>query len=465
VNVNSDGVLFRRPSLSVHVVEERDAKRKDRVTCRIGANIEFATDRLESYCIAEWEPIIYDAMVLAAAVEFADKTQRRSRMNWQRELNLRIPVHNPDHFNHAEVKNSLCEVLNLLTGDNWQLEFYPRKKALDAPRQVPLNLPSGVAAVIPFSDGLDSRCVAGILGREMGEQLVRVRLGKKPYNGRDGNGVRQPFTSIPYSVHAGDHPFVESSARSRGFKFALISGLAAYLSKAPTIIVSESGQGSLGPALVTVGQAYEDYRSHPLFTEKMERFLAALLGHKVRFEFPQLWQTKAETLTTFVDRCKSDSSWQETWSCWQQNRHVSVAGKKRQCGVCAACMLRRLSVHGAGLREDNQMYVWEDLSATTFEKGASKSFGKKKITKALHEYAIAGALHLDHLAQLRSSPANTSSLDLCTFQLSRSLGMAEAEVRSKLDRLLAQHEKDWKKFMDSLGATSFLRDWIDGAQS
>jgi hypothetical protein len=92
---------------------------------------------------------------------------------------------------------------------------------------------------------------------------------------------RYPFTSVPYQVTPGVGESTESSARSRGFKFALISGLAAYLAKANQVIVSESGQGSLGPVLVTVGQAYEDYRTHPLFTERMEKFLGALLNHQV----------------------------------------------------------------------------------------------------------------------------------------------------------------------------------------
>ncbi len=72
--------------------------------------------------------------------------------------------------------------------------------------------------------------------------------------------------------------FVESSARSRGFKFAVLSGLAAYLAKANKVFVPESGQGALGPAIVTVGQAYEDFRNHPRFTKKMSAFLKALLG-------------------------------------------------------------------------------------------------------------------------------------------------------------------------------------------
>ena len=122
----------------------------------------------------------------------------------------------------------------------------------------------------------------------------------------------------------------------------------AYLAGAREVIVPESGQGALGPSLVTAGQAYPDYRSHPLFTARMEKFIEALLGYRVRYAFPQIWQTKGETLRQFIEACPEDG-WASTRSCWQSQRHVSVDGRKRQCGICAACMLRRMSVHAAGL--------------------------------------------------------------------------------------------------------------------
>jgi 7-cyano-7-deazaguanine synthase in queuosine biosynthesis len=465
VRVVEKNELFRRPSLSVHVVEHGTSVRKDWMRCQLGRNIEFSTERLESYCVATWEPVLYDALVVAAAVEFADRTLKRRQLSWQREFQLAIPVHDTSHWSSKTVSESLHEVLNFLTGDAWAIEFYKRTKQASTPSQGRFQLSPDVAAVIPFSDGLDSRCVSGLLGREMGDRLIRVRLGKKASDGKALQRMSQPFTSVPYHVRASEKQFVESTARSRGFKFALISGLAAYLTKAGKVIVSESGQGALGPALVTVGQGYEDYRSHPQFTNRMEKFLDVLLHHKVGFSFTQLWLTKAETLKKFVTECNGDASWVNTWSCWQQNRHVSVDGKKRQCGICAACLLRRLSVHGAGLSEERETYVWENLSASKFEAGAARSFARRKITGALREYAIAGALHLDHLAQLRTSAASAGPLSLCAFQLGQSLGLPEAEVRAKLDRLLAQHEKEWKGFMESLGQSSFLGSWAKGVQS
>src|SRR3954462_2991643 len=106
----------------------------------------------------------------------------------------------------------------------------------------------------------------------------------------------------------------------------MISGIASYLANAGKIIVPESGQGALGPSLVTVGQAGEDWRRHPLFTRRMATFLKALPGDTVRYDFPQVWKTKAETLRQFVEECR-DSSWAKPKSCWQKNRHSSVSNK------------------------------------------------------------------------------------------------------------------------------------------
>lgn len=446
------------PCVRVDVVEAGGRPRRGRIACEIDSDLTFSTSHLESYCLAQWEPIVFDALVVAAAVEFCDRIQRRHAQHWGRAIELRIPVHDPDRWNTRAVSLALKGALDFLTGDRWAITFAPRHMPAYVPHQFPFDIPGESSAVIPFSEGLDSRAVAGLMHREMGDQLIRVRLGTKGFQPIVGaSGMKQPFTSVPYRVKPKKGEFVESSARSRGFKFSMVSGIAAYLVKADRIIVTESGQGSLGPALVPVGQAYEDYRNHPLFTDRMERFLAALFGRMVRFEFPRLWHTKGETLAAFVNDCADGASWRTTWSCWQQNRHSSVAGRKRQCGVCAACFLRRLSVHAAGLTEDPETYVWENLAASTFRGGAAPAFDR--ITRAQREYAIAGTLHLDHLATLRHSPANKGTLDLAVAQLSRSRAMPEADVQASLTRLLNQHESEWMQFLEALGPDSFVASW------
>lgn len=447
-----------KAEVRVDVVEAGAKPRAGRIACGIERDLRFSTEHLESYCLAAWEPVVYDALVLCAGVEYCDRIRRRPVHHWGRSIELRVPVHDPERWNARPVNDALHATLGFLTGDRWSVSFVPRRKTFTTPKQFAFSLPSDIAAVIPFSEGLDSRAVAGLMHKTMGDQLIRVRLGTKAFE-PVGPGAKQPFTSIPYKVKPLDGNFAESSVRSRGFKFAMVSGVAAYLVNAGTIIVTESGQGALGPALVPVGQTYEDYRNHPLFTDRMEALLAALYGRSIRFEFPRLWHTKGETLAAFVAACDDGHKWSDTWSCWQQNRQASVAGYKRQCGVCAACMLRRLSVHAAGLTDSPQTYVWEDLAAASFENGAAKEFGN--ITKAMREYAIAGALHLHHLALLRHRKASQGTVALAALQLARSRGIGEADARARLERLLSAHEAEWTRFLASLGAQSFVAQWVE----
>lgn len=449
------------PGERVDVVERGDSAREGRRTCEIGRNIMLETDSLASYFLAKWEPIVFDALLVAAGIEFCDKVKRRPKLGWGRAFELRVPVSDPERWKSPKIHNALIDAVQFLTGDIWDITFVKRRKVLETPQKtLELSL-TGDVAVLPFSEGLDSRLVAGLMAEKWGDRLIRVRLGTKAHDRPKTSGGRlQPFTTIPYEVKAGGYSFPESSARSRGFKFSMLSGIAAYLSKAGTIFVPESGQGALGPALVPVGQAYGDYRNHPLFTVRMTALLEALFDHKVRFEFPRLWFTKGETLAEYLNADRN-AEWSKTRSCWQDNRHASVEGKRRQCGICAACMLRRLSVHSAGLTETRESYIWENLKAPTFEEGAAA--GVKKIDKAQREYAIAGTLHLDHLANLKDAAIHAPTIRLNASQLAKALDLTEDIARSKLDYLLDKHASEWKAYMTSLGSRSFVNRWTGRA--
>ncbi|MGA2640518.1 MAG: ATPase [Spirochaetia bacterium] len=443
----------------VEVVEEGGRGRRGWLRCAIEKMVEFDTARMESYFFETWQPVLYDALLVASAVEFCDRTIPRPIHQWGRLFELSLPVHDPERWATQQVSESLHSALDFLTGDRWSVSFRPRAKPESKPRQGMFRLGSDVTSVIPFSDGIDSCAVAGILEEKLGRSLVKVRLGSL---GSHGPERLHAFTSVPYRVNPGIHPFVETSARSRGFKFALVAGIAAYLAKADEIIVPESGQGALGPSLVPVGQVYEDYRSHPLFAIRMERLLRSLLGWRGRYVFPQLWLTKGETIAEFMKTTDNAGPLlAQTRSCWQQSRQSSVAGKRRQCGICAACMLRRMSMHATNVGEPISTYVWEDLSTVTFESGAATGFEKRRVTRAMREYAIAGTLHLDQLARLRNARSSEKILDLSAFQISRACELTAAEVRARLDRMLARHAAEWENFLNYLGPDSFVARWTD----
>ena len=87
------------PTDRVDVVESGGQVRRHRVKCEIGQNLRIDTELIESYCLAEWDPTVFDALVVGAAVQFCDHSKRRLSVRWGREFELRIPVHDPSHWN------------------------------------------------------------------------------------------------------------------------------------------------------------------------------------------------------------------------------------------------------------------------------------------------------------------------------------------------------------------------------
>ena len=452
------------PFMQVTVCEDRDPQRTiepDVVPCIIDKNVIFEPEGFQSYFTSEWEPIIYDGMLVAAAIEFCDRSKLRSEIDWARKFQLDVPVHDPDLWNSSNVRNSLTRAVGLLTGDDWEFNFRRTTRPCSPPVQGSLALGFDVEAVIPFSDGLDSLAVSMICCSELGNRLVRVRVGlSKPRKLTLGEKPK-PFTSIPFRVVHGGKSNPEKSNRSRGFKFAMISGLAAYLVRATKVIIPESGQGALGPVLAPVGQAYQDRRTHPQFSRSMTVFLETLLGQRILFEHPMLWDTKGETLARYRKLHPDDEAWRETRSCWQDARHASVDGERRQCGICAACMLRRVSLHAAGLDEPPESYLWEDLGVSNFWEGTHKDFVHRN--NAMHRYAIAGALHMDHLAGLRRASNFDTILSRQALTLSKALGIPFEVARGKIVRLLIKHENEWSSFVSDLPPHSFLRNWANAA--
>jgi hypothetical protein len=442
------------PQAAIDVVESGARVRRGYERFDLDHDIAFSTEGLESFAFARWEPVIYDAMVVAAAIEHADRSVRRPSLGWTRQISVQIAVHDPGRWTDPAVQGALLDAAGFLTGDKWDFSFVRRRSPIASPKQECLPFPRPTDAVIAYSDGMDSRAVASLEAQRLGDRLVRVRVGSKS-PAVVPEGSPQPFARVPYSVRR-ITANGETSARSRGFKFALISGLAAYLAEASTIIVPESGQGAIGPALISSSaQGYPDYRNHPLFTRRMERFLTALLRQPVAFAYPRIWHTKGETLRALVD-LSGAASWHDTRSCWRDSRWSSVGGKRRQCGVCAACMLRRMSVHAAGLSEDRETYLCEDLSAATLQAAVHPGFSH--CNEAFQQYALAGTLHLDHLADMAMAaarPAVRRHATLTGFALGIPAGDAEAQLVGLLER----HLSEWTRFLIDLGENSFVRKW------
>ena len=435
----------------IAVLEKGERAPRGWIVFEKGRDFSFSTEPVRRSTLAEWEEVIQDAMVVGAAVEFADYATKRRSGSWARRLSIDVPVYEPARWNAPAVVGSLRNTLCLLTGDSWRLRFR-EKNATEhepLPSYMPLNFET--LACMPYSSGMDSMAVSHIEKLALRDRLllVRVHEGSAPSQSREA-----PFVGVPYSIAYGKRR-KETSGRTRGFRFALISGLAAYLAEAPRVILPESGQGAIGPAIVTVGHAYQDYRNHPLFVRSMERFLKGLLDFDVRYEFPRLWNTKGETLSKLI-QLKNVPDWRKTRSCWRDSRWSSVNGKRRQCGVCAACMLRRVSVHEAGRQESSDAYVAVNMDAKSLDAAVDRSFTKHQ--GRFRDYAIAGVRHMKHMADLARA-AQRERVAGHAALLGPALDVEVHQAERRILTLFEKHREEWEAYLGSLDKASFVRSW------
>jgi len=118
-----------------------------------------------------------------------------------------------------------------------------------------------------------------------------------------------------------------------------------------------------------------------------------------------------------------------------------------------------LSVHAAGLSEDPETYVCSDMSAATLESAVDPDF--KHLNTAYREYAIAGVRHMDDLAEMADGGGQRMIVRRHAASLRRVLRPG-GDAEERLVRLLGRHADEWRRYLNSLGAGSFVRNWIRG---
>lgn len=119
-------------------------------------------------------------------------------------------------------------------------------------------------------------------------------------------------------------------------------------------------------------------------------------------------------------------------------------------------MLRRLSVHAAGLSEAPGVYVCTDINAETLEDSLDASFTRN--TSVLRHYAIAGVLHLQHLADM-ARPDAIRLIERHATLVAPALNISREEVEVKLKALLLKHATEWTTYLESLDKKSFVKQW------
>lgn len=308
-----------------------------------------------------------DLLDVAVAVYAADiAVLRGERESWPREIELAIPVCDPDFWRATEP--ALVQLLFALTHDSLHLSFYPAP-APDETRARAASTRLGVDpdCVSLLSGGLDSLAGAVMLlstGRRAAFVMHRsgnplVRAAQEASTAAlerhwPGSSVTCAATVAPDPRGRDAHPFPppeqrEPSRRARSLLFMALAALTAHTVGRPEVLMCENGVLNSGlPLSPSRAGSMSTHSTHPAALALFDE-IARRVGLSARLANPFIYQTKGELVRDLLAPHLPPREIQSTVSCWALGRFP------RPCGGCIPCLIRRCAMAWAGLPEEAHM--------------------------------------------------------------------------------------------------------------
>jgi len=309
-----------------------------------------------------------DLLSIAMAVTAADTFILRADEpdGWRRSFEIHLPLSEPERW--IPLKASLEATLRFLSSDLWNFEF--TSGGMDPPpmteiksRNRVVNLAKVDCAAL-FSGGLDSAIGALDFIAKGIRPLLVSHASKGDADKQDIVAGLLPSTYERMSVNS--YPTWagadDDSQRTRSFQFLALGALAAEavaryrrVSKAD-LFVCENGLIALNPPLTPRRMGSHSTRTaHPHFLGGVQALLDGA-GIPVAISNPYRHLTKGEMAIPHAAHGTFSQFATETVSCGKWKR------RNQQCGRCVPCLIRRASLHAAGVH-DGTDYQYPDLQA------------------------------------------------------------------------------------------------------
>lgn len=306
-----------------------------------------------------------DLLDVAVGIYAADlAVLRGEREGWPREIELTIPVRDPDFWRDTEP--TLVQLLYTLTHDSLRLDFYQAPGNLATP-QAAAAIDLRPDCVAMLSGGLDSLAGAVMLlstGRRVaftmhrsGNPLVRAAQDASIAaleRHWPGASVTCAAAVAPAPRGPGALPFPppelrEPSRRARSLLFMALAALTAQTAGVADVLMCENGLLNSGlPLSPSRVGSMSTHSTHPTALALFDE-IAGRVGLAARLSNPFVYQTKGELVRDLLAPHLSPREIQSTVSCWALGRFP------RPCGGCIPCLIRRIAMAWAGLPEEAHM--------------------------------------------------------------------------------------------------------------
>lgn len=412
--------------------------------------------------------VVDDLLDVIAAVHVVDRLVRRSRAGGYtcpRHLTLTVPVAFPERW--SAQRQPLTALLEWLTGDHWEIEFNGRLGRRRT--RVPALLSTGAPEMSrPFvglySGGLDS--LAGAVAQALDPQFDTGLL----VGGQTGGGLKslqsgqfaalrerlpqvqwRPFQGFWHQAGKKEladwfirEQSQEKSQRSRALLFLTIGVITALAHDVDTLHVYENGVGAINlPYTAAFAGADQTRAMHPRTLLLMERWLTGLLERPVHIVNPSLWRTKGEMCAQVAAAGLGDLT-ALTASCDSYPLRHAI---HKQCGSCTSCVMRRVSLHAAGLHAEDAAsdQYRDDLFHLTVQGGADRRHALRYMQEQTQQFAC-----LSRPGRMVDFRVAFDGLEDARQAIYQHSGLSLPEVDTRLGRLFGQYAREVAGFSRDL---------------
>lgn len=302
-----------------------------------------------------------DLYRIAAAVYFSDLRIARPDKIRSRSISILISVSDKSMWDAQ--KELLESMIRFMSGDHVTFHFVQG----ETPASAPKFTADETRSVCLFSGGLDS--LAGVKWlKDCGIRPVlvshcaqnRTCHSQKTLSSLLKVAFANKIDSIQISARfkgGKDMTTVEYTQASRSFLFLALASVFALSLGIQKIRIFENGVLGLNIPIVP-SRIFNNTRTvHPSFLTKFNNLISALFPNTITVENPFIMYTKGEIVKLLDDKDFKNMI-KESVSCSKMDRlrWQGIAGIKH-CGICLPCVLRRISIHHAGLDSSDDSYA------------------------------------------------------------------------------------------------------------
>jgi 7-cyano-7-deazaguanine synthase in queuosine biosynthesis len=339
-----------------------------------GEHFRLRADDVQGCCCLRLVPRLNDLLNVGMAFYVIDRMSPRyagSLREWHRSFRVTLEVSEPNFWNEPQVHSQLTQAMEFLSGDDWNLKFTAGPHYMLSGHLFE-ELRESVDAVCLSSGGLDS--TAGLAIRILEEPSLKVLPVTVRHSSSLASRVRRSLRSLGRTLAVDLPPIVvrtamvaptrlagveEISQRCRAFLFSAVGGGVAALHGVPAVEVYESGIGAVNlPLMAGMVSSQSTRSSHPRFLSMMSGLISQVAEFPIVFRLPFFDRTKAEVVAGLCRAGLSDLV-NSTASCIHYPlRHP----RYKQCGICVACLDRRMALFAAGIEEPRDLYRYDLFS-------------------------------------------------------------------------------------------------------